>query len=128
MNRTIMVTAAVFGVLAVILGAYGAHGLKELIDEDALKSFDTGVRYQMYHALLLLLLGSMTQLSQEYKKWIFYFIVTGIFFFSFSIYLLATNALTSFDFRTIGFITPIGGLFLIAGWLLLAYRIIKIQG
>jgi uncharacterized membrane protein YgdD (TMEM256/DUF423 family) len=128
MNRTIMVTAAVFGVLAVVFGAFGAHSLKELIGDNALETFETGVTYQMYHALLLLLLGTMTQIPQKSKKWIFYFIVAGIFLFSFSIYFLATNSLTSFDFRTIGFITPIGGLFLITGWLLLAYRIIKIQG
>jgi uncharacterized membrane protein YgdD (TMEM256/DUF423 family) len=123
-----MVTAAVFGVLAVVFGAFGAHSLKELIGDNALETFETGVTYQMYHALLLLLLGTMTQIPQKSKKWIFYFIVAGIFLFSFSIYFLATNSLTSFDFRTIGFITPIGGLFLITGWLLLAYRIIKIQG
>lgn len=122
MNKTIFFTGVVFGVLAVVLGAFGAHGLEKLLDTNALNTFETGVTYQMYHAIFLLVLGSLPQLSQERKKLIYYFILFGIIFFSFSIYLLATNALTSFDFKVIGFITPIGGLLLIAGWLLLAYR------
>ena len=76
----------------------------------------------MYHAIFLLVLGSVTQLPEKSKKLIYYFIVVGIFLFSFSIYFLATNSLTAFDFKTIGFITPIGGLFLIIGWILLGYR------
>ncbi len=122
MNKTIFLTGAIFGALAVVIGAFGAHGLENLIDSDAIQTFETGVKYQMYHAIFLLVLGSVTQLPEKSKKLIYYFIVVGIFLFSFSIYFLATNSLTAFDFKTIGFITPIGGLFLIIGWILLGYR------
>jgi len=122
MNKTIFLTGILFGITALVLGAFGAHGLEKLVDADAIQTFETGVKYQMYHALLLLVLGGITHLPGKSKKLIYYFIVAGILLFSFSIYFLATNSLTSFDFRTIGFMTPIGGLLLILGWLLLGYR------
>lgn len=122
MNKTIFCTGVVFAVLAVILGAFGAHGLDNLISASDKVTYNTGVTYQMYHALLLLILGVLKSIPVREKKVVFYFIVTGIVFFSFSIYLLATNSLTAFDFKTIGIITPIGGLLLIIGWLLLGYR------
>jgi len=122
MNKTIFCTGVFLGVLAVVLGAFGAHGLGSLLSSVEIETFKTGVTYQMYHALLLLVLGSVKSIPEEKKKLVYYFIVSGIVFFSFSIYLLATNSLTGFDFTTIGFITPIGGLLLILGWLFLGYR------
>ncbi|UCD61183.1 MAG: DUF423 domain-containing protein [Flavobacteriaceae bacterium] len=122
MNKTIFCTGVVFAVLAVILGAFGAHGLDNLISASDKETYNIGVTYQMYHALLLLILGILKSIPVREKKVVFYFIVTGITFFSFSIYLLATNSLTAFDFKTIGIITPIGGFLLIIGWLLLGYR------
>jgi uncharacterized membrane protein YgdD (TMEM256/DUF423 family) len=122
MNRTIFLTGIIFGGLAVVLGAFGAHGLEHLVDARASQAYETGVKYQMYHALLLLVLGTTSRLPVASKKWIFYCLVIGIVLFSFSLYLLATNRLTGFDFTTIGFITPVGGTFLIAGWALLGYR------
>ena len=125
MNRTIFITGFLMGVLAVALGAFGAHGLEKLVAADAIQTFETGVKYQMYHALFLLLLGSTGLLSERNKKLPYYLILTGVVLFSFSIYLLATNSLTQFDFKTIGMVTPFGGLLLILGWLVAGYRVWK---
>lgn len=116
MNKTIFITGIVFGILAVILGAFGAHGLEKLVGAEAVRSFETGVTYQMYHALLLLVLGSVNQIPERSKRPVYYLVTMGVLLFSFSIYFLATNTLTAIDFSTIGFITPIGGTLLIAGW------------
>jgi len=116
MNKNIMATGAIFGILAVILGAFGAHALKKMLDFQQLNTFETGVRYQMYHALFLLFLGLVPGLTEGKKKVIYYFILFGVILFSGSIYLLATNNLTAFNFNVIGFVTPIGGLLLIIGW------------
>jgi len=125
MNKTIFLTGVLMGILAVVLGAFGAHGLEDKLDADAIQSFETGVKYQMYHALFLLVLGSLKQLPESNKKWVFYLVVIGVILFSFSIYLLSTNVLTGFDFRTIGFITPIGGLLLISAWGLLGFDCLR---
>ncbi len=125
MNKTIFGTGILFGVLAVLLGAFGAHGLEGLLDEKAVRTFETGVTYQMYHALLLLILGSVKEISAKDKKPVFYLLTIGILLFSFSIYLLATNSLTSFDFKAIAFVTPMGGGLLILGWIALGYRVFK---
>lgn len=125
MNKTILMTATLFGMVAIILGAFGAHGLEKIVDETSLESFETGVRYQMYHALFLLFLGIWDGLGAKPRKLIFRFIWIGTVLFSFSIYLLALNDLTSFDFKIIGFVTPIGGSILIVGWALLAFYILS---
>lgn len=116
MDRKIIATAALLGGLAIIFGAFGAHALKAVLTPDALVTFETGVRYQMYHALFLFFIANLEMLSEKAKKSIYYFVVFGVLFFSGSIYLLATNTLTSFDFKVIGFITPIGGLLFIIAW------------
>lgn len=116
--------AAIIGMFAIVLGAFGAHALKKVLSIEQLNIFETGVKYQMHHALFLLVVG-LSQVTEIAKKRIFYTTVTGIFFFSGSIYLLATNDLTAFDFKVIGFITPIGGLFLIAGWACLFIDFLK---
>ena len=125
MNRIILSIGAVFGVLAVILGAFGAHGLKELISAEAIQTFETGVRYQVYHAFLLLIVGNSTVVSVKAKRVICWMVVIGILFFSGSIYGLATNELTTFDFKQLAFITPIGGFFLIISWLILLINFLK---
>lgn len=127
MNKSILVTAAILGIVSIILGAFAAHGLKALISADMQQVFETGVRYQMYHAIVLLFVGSTSLLSSRAKKTIGYLIVIGLLFFSGSIYGLATNELTSFDFKSVGFITPIGGLLLIIAWLILLINFLKIK-
>ena len=86
MNKTIFLIGIAFGVSAVMLGAFGAHGLENLVDQDAIETWDTGVAYQMYHALLLLILSNLTAIPAAAKKGIFWCIATGIILFSFSIY------------------------------------------
>ena len=125
MNRTILVVGAILGLLAVILGALGSHVLKTALSDATLDSFRTGVAYQMYHALFLLILGSMRGLEAGAKKMVFYLVLGGIFCFSFSIYALTTGPLAGLDFSPIGWITPLGGLLLISGWALLLYRVFK---
>jgi len=127
MNRTILLTAAILGVTSIILGAFGAHGLKALISPESVQTFETGVRYQMYHALFLLFVGSTTYISVKSKTKIFYLVVVGVLFFSGSIYGLSTNVLTGFDFKTIGIITPVGGLLLIVAWVLVFIDFLKKQ-
>ena len=115
MDKKIISTGAIFGMIAIILGAFGAHALKKVLTLDELSTFETGVKYQMYHALFLVFIG-IASISQKAKKTIFFLVVIGVIFFSGSIYLLATNSLTAFDFKIIGFVTPIGGLLLISAW------------
>ena len=123
-NKNIVVTAALLAALTIMIGAFGAHGLKELISEKSLVSFETGVRYQMYHVIVMLALGLSTGILPKTQKWVFWFFIIGILFFSGSIYLLALNEFLPFDAKTIAFITPIGGFLLIIGWLRLAYGVI----
>jgi uncharacterized membrane protein YgdD (TMEM256/DUF423 family) len=116
MNRKIIATAAFLGLIAIILGAFGAHALKKTLDISELNTFETGVKYQMYHALFLLFIGTSNDISNKEKKVIFYSIIFGVLLFSGSLYFLAINKLLPFDFRPFGFITPIGGLLFLAGW------------
>ena len=125
MNKTILVTASILGIFSIILGAFGAHALKDLIPYESQQTFETGVRYQMYHALLLLFIGSTNLVQQKTKKIIYYLVVVGLILFSGSIYGLATNELSTFNFKSIGFITPIGGLSLIFAWIFLFIDFIK---
>ncbi|AWH84066.1 DUF423 domain-containing protein [Flavobacterium album] len=128
MDRKIIAAAGVLGAIGIILGAFGAHSLKELLAPEQVAVFETGVRYQMYHALFLLFVGITPMVSQKAKKAILGLVLTGVLFFSFSIYFLACNSLFSFDFKKIGFITPIGGLLLISAWAVLFLHIMRRKG
>ena len=119
MDRKIFLLACVTGGLGIVLGAFASHGLKPLLNTSAFESFNTGIRYQMYHSFLLFFIGLTTALKSSQKSILLKLILTGIVLFSGSIYILATNDLTSFNFKVIGFITPVGGLALITSWLLL---------
>jgi len=125
MERKIISVAALMGMTAIILGAFGAHALKKQLSIEQLGSFETGVKYQMYHALFLLFLGMNTFLNEKVKKTVFQLVIFGVFFFSGSIYLLTTKAITGVDFKFIGIVTPIGGAFLIVGWSILLWNIWK---
>ncbi len=117
MEKKIIRTAVFLGMTAIILGAFGAHALKKILNLSELNTFETGVKYQMYHALFLLFIGANNAISNKNKTTIFYFIISGVLAFSGSLYLLATNKVLPVDFRAFGFVTPIGGLLLIMGWL-----------
>ncbi|WP_040280432.1 DUF423 domain-containing protein [Psychroserpens damuponensis] len=127
MNKKILVLGSVLGIIAIILGAFGAHGLKSLVSSESIQTFETGVRYQMYHAILLLFVGGFSSMSYKSKTLIFFLVLIGVVFFSGSIYGLSTNELTNFDFKSIGFITPIGGLLLIFAWIVLLIGFLKID-
>ena len=125
MEKKIVSTAGFFGMTAIIFGAFGAHALKEVLSAEQLATYETGVKYQMYHALFLLFLGLSHHLSHKTKKIILVLTILGILFFSGSIYLLATMTITNINFKVIGIITPIGGLLLISAWGMIMYHYLK---
>lgn len=126
-HRKLLILGAILGFLAVILGAYAAHGLKGKIFPEDIAVFETGVRFQMYHAFFALIVGCLGGLSYKARNAIFYCTLLGVICFSGSIYGLATNALTSFDFTSIALLTPLGGLFLIVAWGMLIGNLFKIK-
>jgi uncharacterized membrane protein YgdD (TMEM256/DUF423 family) len=125
MNKKITATATFLGMIAIVLGAFGAHALKKVLTPEQLISFETGVRYQMYQAFFLFFLATQNDILENIKKTIFTLILSGTLFFSGSIYLLSTTGITGINFKPIGFITPIGGLLLILAWGMLGYSILK---
>jgi uncharacterized membrane protein YgdD (TMEM256/DUF423 family) len=125
MNKKITATAAFLGMIAIILGAFGAHALKKVLTPEQLISFETGVRYQMYQAFFLFFLATQNDIQEKTKKTIFALILSGTLFFSGSIYLLSTTGITGINFKPIGFITPVGGVLLIVAWGMLGYSILK---
>ena len=113
---------AIFALLSVIIGAFNSHALKKILPETAFESIDVGLRYMMYHGLALLILSI---LSIEEKKWIAISFIVGTIFFSFSIFLLSIQSIVNIELSWLGPITPIGGCFLIFGWILLVYKFIQ---
>ncbi len=121
----VQVTAALYGLLAVLFGAFGAHALKKSFSEEQLRSFETGVKYQMYHAIVLLILGFNFGFTTPLETTIAYCFIVGIFLFSFSIYGLSCSASKGKRLKFLGPVTPIGGLLLAVGWGLLCYAFIE---
>jgi uncharacterized membrane protein YgdD (TMEM256/DUF423 family) len=119
-QQQILTTASIFGAIAVMIGAFGAHGLKGKISPEALNSFDTAVKYQFYHVFALMATGSFfARMAVKQLTWAAWCFAIGIVLFSGSIYGLATKELHGINLSAIGIITPIGGVFFIAGWTLL---------
>lgn len=125
MERNILATAAFLGMTGILLGAFGAHGLKKIVEPESVASFETGVRYQIFHALFLLFVASASMLPENVKRQIFILVVSGVVLFSVSIYLLALKKYIPFEIKKFGIITPIGGLLLIGAWGVLFLHIIK---
>ncbi|MEM0517969.1 MULTISPECIES: DUF423 domain-containing protein [Aequorivita] len=126
-NKNMVVTATFLAAATIAIGAFGAHGLKNLVAPAALVTFETGVRYQMYHCLAILALGLAPAIPLKIKKTVFWFFIIGILFFSGSIYLLALNEILPFNSASIGFVTPLGGLTFIIGWIYLGYSVLSLK-
>lgn len=116
MDKKIIKTAAILGFIAIAFGAFGAHTLKKMVGVLELNTFETGVRYQMYHALFLLFVGTTNLISEAAKKVIYSTTLSGIVLFSGSLYFLALNSFLPFNFKPFGFVTPIGGLLFLTAW------------
>jgi uncharacterized membrane protein YgdD (TMEM256/DUF423 family) len=126
MHKSFLTLGALFGALAIVLGAFGAHGLKKMVSADAIAVFQTGVQYQMYHAMALLITGILHErLQSRWIKWAGYLFCIGILFFSGSLYVIGLmNASQNTVPVLIGILTPVGGLFFIVGWLCLLTAVI----
>lgn len=122
MRKTFLIITATLGALTIILGAFGAHALKEVLSSDSLKSFETAVRYQMYHVLVLLFANTTQILTEKTKNIISYTLLIGVLLFSGSIYAITAGGIPA---KSIWFVTPLGGLFLIISWLILLVGFIK---
>ena len=121
MKRNLVITAGL-GILAIILGAFGAHALKESLSVDALLSFETGVRYQMYHVIILLFINTYSGFSNKTKNSISLVFFIAILFFSGSIYAITVGGI---DPKLIWYVTPLGGLLFIIGWGFMLKEFIK---
>lgn len=125
MNRKIVIAGIVLIVVAIILGAFGAHALKDLLLEAKLKSFETGVRYEMYHGLALLVLGLNADHFSFSLKLATTLILAGVLLFSVSIYFLSLQEPLQMSFKFLGPITPLGGVLMITGWTVLLVQLLK---
>lgn len=127
MHKNYLAIGAVFGAMAVALGAFGAHGLKQIVVAETVQVFQTGVHYQVYHALALLGVGIIYEkYSNRFVNWAGAFFIAGIIFFSGSLYVItAFKATETVGINGIGIITPFGGFFFIAGWISLFLGIMK---
>lgn len=126
MHKQFLLSASFLGAVSVILGAFAAHKLKDILSADLLQTFETGVKYQMYHALALLAAGILYKdFSARQIVWSGWCFIAGTVLFSGSLYLLCFLKQQGLAYKWVGPITPLGGLCFIAGWLLLALGISK---
>lgn len=126
MNKRIIIVASIFGVLAVVLGAFGAHGLKKLITVAELETWHTAVQYHFYHTFALLFLSTFSRFRSRAINAASWFFTFGILLFSGSLYILSTkNLLDITNTSIIGPVTPIGGLLFILGWISLLVAAVK---
>ncbi len=125
-EKKIIATGTVFGGLAVVAGAFGAHGLKNLLPAGQLQVYDTAVRYQFYHGLALILTGLLIK-NFNNKNFVRAgnCFIAGTILFSGSLYILSASGLLNLQMNRIGIITPIGGLLMITGWILLLFGILR---
>jgi uncharacterized membrane protein YgdD (TMEM256/DUF423 family) len=123
MNKTFLITAALLGAVSVMLGAFGAHGLKSRMSPDTFEIFETAVKYQFYHVFALLAVAMISSFipGSNLLHWSGRLFIAGIILFSGSLYLLSWFKMMGNDsMNWLGAITPFGGLCFIAGWILMA--------
>ena len=127
MHKKFITTGALLGAIAVALGAFGAHGLKKIVPAETVQTFQTGVQYQMYHALALLLTGLLYEkCSQKFAQIAGVLFIIGIILFSGSLYLLTAGRVAeTASLDKAGIITPFGGIAFIAGWVFLFVAAMK---
>lgn len=126
MNKRIILTAAFFGALAVVLGAFGAHSLKKMVSPESLAIWQKGVEYQFYHTFALLYLSTFARYKHKLISLSFVLFTLGIILFSGSLYLLTLKDTLHLSFvAVLGPITPIGGLCFIAGWIALFFAALR---
>jgi uncharacterized membrane protein YgdD (TMEM256/DUF423 family) len=121
MHKNFLVTGAILGAVAVALGAFGAHSLKQIVSPETVNTFDTGVRYQVYHTLALLIVAILFErFPNKWIRWAGWAFISGIILFSGSLYILtALRATDTVGLDGIGIVTPFGGLAFILGWVFL---------
>lgn len=125
MKNLTLIIGGIYGLLSVILGAFGAHAFKKILSIERLESFETGVRYQMYAAFFLLIVGYLLKFETTSEKWISIFMIAGTFLFSVSIYFLSFQDVWGVNLKFLGPITPLGGLFMILSWAMLIWYFAK---
>lgn len=125
MKQTLLIIGSIYGMLSIILGAFGAHAFRNILSVDKLESFEVGVRYQMYHAIVLLVLGFFLSFETSIERWSAWSLIIGTFLFSVSIYLLSFADYWNLNLKFLGPITPLGGFFMIIGWTLLIIYFVK---
>jgi len=127
MKTLTLVIGAVYGVFSVILGAFGAHAFKKILPAEKLESFETGVRYQMYAAFFLLIVGWILKFETKSENWISWLMIFGTLLFSMSIYFLSFQEYWGINLKFLGPITPIGGLLMILSWVMLIFYFVKMK-
>ena len=127
MKNLTLIIGGIYGLLSVILGAFGAHAFKKILSVERLESFETGVRYQIYAAFFLLIVGYILKFETSSEKWISILMIAGAFLFSVSIYFLSFQDYWGINLKFLGPITPIGGLFMIISWGMLIWYFVKVR-
>lgn len=125
MKQLVLIVGAFYGMLSIILGAFGAHAFKDILSVEKLASFEVGVRYMMYSALTLLILGFFLDFTTGIEKNAARLIMVGSFMFSVSIYFLAFSEKINVPSKVLGPITPVGGTLMLVGWGMLLYYFIR---
>lgn len=125
MEKRIVLFGVILIIISIILGAFGAHGLKELVSAEKLTSFEVGIRYQIYMGICLLIIGLNTEKFKFSLKIIVNLLLIGILLFSGSIYLLSVQEIIPISLKFLGPITPIGGTIMIIGFCSFCVKLLR---